>query len=162
MMTSAFASIRKMTSIIISGIIFKIMQSHINKRPSIVVNPYPERDRDLRTVRPCLNSYDVAVKEGRRTIMFSSSIIRSIRVREFNDDYTGGIARCRRFPGANTKRLQRYVIPTLSQELPEVVVIRVGGNDLPTKKNNHTSVEDTAKTIVETVSSVNIIASKIF
>ena len=120
------------------------------KRPHVVVNPYPDRDRELRTLRPGINSYQDAVKEGKRTVIFSSSMTRSIRVREFNKYYTEGTARFRRFHGATAKRLEHYVLPTLMEESPEIVVIHIGGNDLPTSKNNPTPIEDVANRVIDT------------
>ena len=73
-----------------------------------------------------------------------------IRVREFNEHLHVGTARFRRFSGATAKRLQHYVLPTLIEETPDVAIIHVGGNDLPTKKSNPSSIVDIAKSIIDT------------
>ena len=72
-----------------------------------------------------------------------------IRVREFNKYFNAGTARFRRFPGATAKSILHYVLPTLLEESPEIAVIHLGGNDLPTTKSNSTPVENIAKTIIE-------------
>ena len=82
-------------------------------------------------------------------MVFSSSMTNGIRVREFNKYYNHGTARFRRFPGTTAKRLLHYVPHTLIEETLEVVVIHVGGNDLPTKRSNPSSIETISKTIIE-------------
>ena len=61
-------------------------------------------------------------------------------MREFNQWLGSGTASIVSFPGATTKRLVHYSLPTLKEENPEVVIIHVGCNNLTTKKGEVLSV----------------------
>ena len=119
-------------------------------RPHIVTQKYPENNFVRKPIRPGVNQYNQAVKDGKTTIVFSTSMTKGIKVREFNGDYKTGTARFRRFPGAKVKQMQHYVLPTLLEDMPEVVLLQCGANDLPTTKINPTPVEIIAKEIIET------------
>ena len=49
--------------------------------------------------------------------MFSDSISKGIRIREFNRYITNATARMKCFPGATLKELAHYVVPILQEEL---------------------------------------------
>lgn len=125
-------------------------QSNKRTRPHIVIQDYPENNFIKKPIRPGNNMYNQAVKDGKTTVVFSTSITKGIKVRDFNKQYSIGTARFRRFPGAKTKQIKHYVVPTLVDESPQVVLLQCGGNDLPTTKMNPTPVEDIAKEIIET------------
>ena len=74
---------------------------------------------------------------------------KGIRVREFNNHFINGTARFRRFPGSKSKQMLHYITPTLVDDTPEHVILHVGTNDLPTRKENPTKVEEIAQTIVD-------------
>ena len=101
-------------------------------------------------VKPGNNQYNEAVKDGKTTVIFSTSITKGITVRDFNNEYKIGTARFRRFPGAKTKQIKHYILPTLVDECPQVVLLQCGGNDLPTTKANPKPVEDIANEIMDT------------
>ena len=61
-------------------------------------------------------------------------------MREFNQWLGSGTASIVSFPGATTKRLLHYSLPTLKEENPEVVVIHVGCNNLSSKKGEVLSI----------------------
>ena len=119
-------------------------------RPHIITQAYPENNFVKKTIRPGVNDYNEAAKYGKTTVIFSTSITKGINVREFNKQYLSGTARFRRFHGAKSKYMRHYVIPTLVDEAPKVVLIQCGGNDLQTSKNNPTPVEEIADHIIET------------
>ena len=56
-------------------------------------------------------------KKGKPIVMFSDSISKGIRIREFNRYITNATARMKCFPGATSKELAHYVVPTLQEEL---------------------------------------------
>ena len=119
-------------------------------RPDNVVNKHPEKSTTL-PVRPGhKDSYSEAVTDGKCVMVFSTSMTKGIQVREFNKRLNNGIARFRRFHGGRVRHLHNYVDTHLEDENPEVVVIQEGGNDLPTKKNNPSSVKDIATQIIKT------------
>ena len=119
-------------------------------RPHIITQVYPENNFIKIPIRPGVNDYNEAAKYGKTTVIFSTSITKGINVREFNKRYLSGTARFRRFHGARSKYMRHYVIPTLVDEAPKVVLIQCGGNDLQTSKSNPTPVEEIANHIIET------------
>ena len=48
--------------------------------------------------------------------MFSDSILKGITIPEFNRYITNATATLKRFPGATSKELTHYVVPTLQEE----------------------------------------------
>ena len=121
-----------------------------SKRPHIVTQDYPENNFIKQRIRPGDNDYNEAVKYGKTTVVFSTSITKGINVRQFNDRYKMGTARFRRFHGAKSKYMKHYVLPTLVDEKPQVVLLQCGGNDLPTSRKNPTPVVDIANHIIDT------------
>ena len=68
-------------------------------------------------------------KDTRKIIMFTDSIPRGIWMRKFNQS-TDGVARLKSFPGATSKELAHYVLPTLKEGSFNTVLIHVGINDI--------------------------------
>ena len=66
----------------------------------------------------------------------------------FNENYLMGIAKIQRFHEAKARHIKHYVLPTLVQEQPKVVLLQFGENDLPTKKADPTPVEKIANEII--------------
>ena len=62
--------------------------------------------------------------------MFSDSIPKGIRIREFNRYITNATVRLKSFPGATSKELAHYVVPTLQEELFNSALIHIGINDI--------------------------------
>ena len=62
--------------------------------------------------------------------MFSDSILKEIRIREFNRYITNATARLKSFPGATSKELAHYVVPTLQEESFNSALIHIGINDV--------------------------------
>ena len=52
------------------------------------------------------------------------------------------------FSGSNSKRLEHFIIPTLHEDRPDVVVIHIGSNDV-TFNNKNINIEDIAKRIID-------------
>ena len=78
-------------------------------RPELVVSKYPERGT-TKPVRPGnKNSYSEAVTEGKCVMVFSTSMTKGIRVREFNKRLKNGTARFRRFHGGRVMHMFNYV-----------------------------------------------------
>ena len=98
-------------------------------RPHVITQDYPENNHICKPVRPGDSMYSESVKDGKVTVVFSTSTTKGIKVRDFNNCYKMGIARFRRFHGAKAKYMKHYVIPTLVDEKPKVVMIQCGGND---------------------------------
>ena len=123
----------------------------INKtRPQVVINEFPERDIIRQPTRPGISSYTDAVRDGKRTVIFSSSMTKGIRVKRFSSCLDNGIAHFWRFHGAKAKHVKQHVSIHLDEEHPDRVIILAGGNDLPTKRDNPTPVETIAQEIIDT------------
>ena len=119
-------------------------------RPHVITQDYPENNCLRLPIKPGINQYNQAVKNGKTTVIFSTSMTKGINVRNFNKDYKIGTARFRRFHSAKAKHVKHYVLPTLIEESPEVVLLQCGGNDLQTSKLNPTPIDDIAKHIIDT------------
>ena len=54
------------------------------------------------------------------------------------------------FQGATAKRLHHYILPTLEEENPDIVILHVGYNDLAPKDNDleNINVESVANEII--------------
>ena len=100
-------------------------------------------------IRPGVNAYNEATKYGKTTVVFSTSITKGINVREFNSKYKQGTARFRRFHSAKARHMKHYIVPTLVEESPQIVLIQCGGNDLQTVKANPTPVDTIANDIID-------------
>ena len=71
----------------------------------------------------------------KKMIVFGDSIIRGIRVRDFNQQAKNGYAKFKYFPGCNSKEMVHYIEPTSETSFYDSVIFHVGVNDPP--NNNH-------------------------
>ena len=108
-----------------------------NRRPRVVINQHPEKQTVFarpRTV-PGDRSYSDAARieanKSNNTNMkiFSDSIPRGIRIRDFNRFIKSGNARLYGFPGASSKQLSHYMDVNLDNTT-DTVIIHVGINDI--------------------------------
>ena len=90
-----------------------------------------EEHTTIRKIVPGTRSYGKTVKEGERTVVFSTSITKDIEQQRFNDAYDRGTAEFERFPGKKAKHLKNYIRTHLDEDRPSCVIIQGGGNDLP-------------------------------
>ena len=88
-----------------------------------MVNKYPERDMDVIRIRPGATNYNQAVKDGKKTVVFSTSITEGINVKHFNVNYRKGTAKFVHFHAATASLIKHYVTPTLKTDQPETVII---------------------------------------
>ena len=90
------------------------------RKPDFITTKHPENQHDFKTHYPANSTNNIKI--------LCDSIPKRINIREFN--------RCTRIakvgrthikssPGANTRRLKHYSIPTLEEENPESVIIHV-------------------------------------
>ena len=103
----------------------------INKRPENQQNfqrvkHHAINDRNIRHEESRLGNK----KKSKRVIMFSDSISKGIRIGEFNRYITNATARLKSFPGATSKELTHYVVPTLQEESFNSALIHIGINDI--------------------------------
>ena len=88
-----------------------------------MINNHPENQHNFRNI-----SRDVAAnhREEKNIVIISDSIPRGLKMRKFNSYLKGGMA----------KRLHHYILPTLEEENPDIVILHVGYNDLSPKDND--------------------------
>ena len=97
------------------------------KRPTVVCNNHPENQDVIN------KSYNNEKSTGKNIKIISDSIPRGLRMYEFNHYVTSGKAHLKAFLGATAKRLHDYILPTLYEDNPDVVILHVGYNDLSPK-----------------------------
>ena len=82
--------------------------------------------------------------------LLSDSIPKGIRMREFNYFIKNGTAQMKCFPGATSKDLNYYVIPTLENNSYDQVLIHVGINDLlNSDKPDHQSLLQNIMSVIQ-------------
>ena len=86
----------------------------------------------------------------KKTIIFTDSIPKGIRMREFNYFIKNSTAQMKCFPGATSKDLNYYVIPTLQNNSYDQVLIHVGINDLlNSDKPDHQSLSQNIMSVIQ-------------
>ena len=100
------------------------------------------------------------VKEGEKTLVFSTSMTKGINFKNFNDRYNGGTAWFRRYHGGKARHIKHYVSTHLHEERPDNVIIHVGGNDLPTKKYAPVPVAEIADHIIQMAQTCDMYGAK--
>ena len=101
--------------------------SYKSRRPSVVVNNYPENQHSYG--RKFSASESKFSKRKKQIVIFSDSIPRDIRLREFNYWLHKGYAQLKSFPGGTSKELLYYVEPTLKNKKFDDALLHVGVND---------------------------------
>ena len=105
-------------------------------------------------------------REKNNILILSDSVPKGIRMREFNNCLTGGNAHLKSFPGATAKRLNRYPLPTLTEDQPDTVIVHVGGNDLSLKSFENQDSINTGKVCQDVIdigkTCINHGVSKVF
>ena len=100
-------------------------------------------------VKPGKNSYSEAVTKGTSTLIFGTSMIRSIDYQEFNQHYEKGTAKFQKFNGHKMKHIKKYVTTHLDEERPDCVILQGGGNDLSSDYRNADSLTKIANDIID-------------
>ena len=100
-------------------------------------------------VRNTSQHHDISHKQPHKTIVFSTSMTKTIRVNEFNRFYENGKARFQKFHGGRVRHMKKYVKGHMKEEKPDTIVFHGGGNDLPTSKENPLPVLTIANDIIE-------------
>ena len=117
----------------------KFNQNHqniVHRRTQVVVNQHPDNQTVFNRlpIVPGKSSYKVAADgkkfHERNISIFSDSIPKGIRWKEFNSYVKFGKARFFGFPGGNSKQLSSYIDVNLENSNPDTVIIHVRINDL--------------------------------
>ena len=89
------------------------------------------------------------VTDGKKLIIFSTSITKDIDVRRFQKSYTSGTVRIQKFHGGRTLHFQDYLPTHLYHEKPDTVILQCGGNDLPTPRHKNVPLTKIADQIID-------------
>ena len=93
-------------------------------------------------------SYSNMVKQKpKNVVIFTDSMLKSLRMKEFNKNLNGGIAHLKPFPGSKAKQMDHHVIPILEEHQYDAAVIHVGINDL-LKSRTNINVSEIAEDII--------------
>ena len=136
----------------------RLTEPHIQGSKTEVVKDSSENVDFIRAnTVPGNKSYaDVAmsskIKNGitKKVIVFRDSIIRGIRVRDFNQQVKNGYAKFKCFPGCNSKEILHYTEPTLETGFYDSAILHVGVNDLLNNKSP-SSTDDLVSNLVKIV-----------
>ena len=126
-------------------------EGDMNTMPTVTTrNPTKSGKSKIKPVRPGNKSYAQSLNgEGKKTLVFTTSISKNIQKNEFNRHNKNGDAYFRRFPGAKARHMKNYISTHLEEERPDTIIIHAGGNDLPTSRENPLPVLDIANDLIE-------------
>ena len=128
-----------------------LTQNTGSKRPSVVINKYPERQIEF--LRPPivpgteLFSEAFLLSKGQRDILiFTDSIPKGIHIRELNSFIKNSKTEMLSFPGATSKEVLHYLDVHLTNSSADDVFVHVGVDDL-SKDNSKSKIEILVKNL---------------
>ena len=108
----------------------KVTQKHGKRRPSVAITEnYITSQQHVKTV-PGNRRYASATRYGKKICIIGDSHIKRIKKNVFNGSISNAKAYINCFSGANSKRLEHYILPTLVEDKPDIVIIHIGSNDV--------------------------------
>ena len=124
--------------------------SHLSQLPKhnkqteayITNNQYEEPlvQRKARIV-PGRRTYSEATKFGKKICVIRDSYLNRIKRNIFQKSVNGGKAYFNVFRGPISKRLNHYILPTLHEDHPDVVLLRIGSNDIHNQTKDRINTE---------------------
>ena len=97
---------------------------------------------------PGNRSYSSTTKYGKKICVVGGGHIRQIKRNLFNNSLCEGKAHLNGFSGANIKRLDHFITPTLAEDRPDIVIIHIGSNDITDSTVDKIDVKDIMKRII--------------
>ena len=89
-------------------------------------------------------------KQNRKTLIFGSSLAKSINRQLFNDQLEMGSADIHPFPGKTAKKIvEEEMLSHLERECPHTVVFVAGGNDIPRRRATTKELKDIAGHLIQ-------------
>ena len=85
---------------------------------------------------------------NRKTIVFGSSITRSINKKSMNDQLLNGSIDVHTFSGKTARYITKYMLPHLEEDCPHTVVLVAGGNDIPRKPSPPQQLKEIANHLI--------------
>ena len=121
------------------------------KRPQVAITEkYINTQREPpRKVLPGNRSYASTTKYGKKICVVGDSHISRIKKNLFNNSVRNGKAYLSSFRGANIKRLNHFITPTLAEDRPDIVIIHVGCNDIIHENIDQINAADVSKRLIE-------------
>ena len=107
-----------------------------------------EQQRPLRVV-PGHRRYSSMARYGKKVCLIGDSHVKRIKKNDLNEHLKSGKTYVNCFSGATTERLDYYIVPTLKEDKPDVVVIQVGCNDVTHDTLHDINVHQIANKIVD-------------
>ena len=96
--------------------------------------------------------YSSTTKFGKKICVVGDSHIRRIERNVFNNSLYEGKAHLNGFSGANIKRLDHFITPTLVENRPDIVIIHIGSNDITHNTVDRRDVKDIVNRIINIAS----------
>ena len=122
-----------------------------SKRPSVVINKYPQRQTDF--LRPpvipgtkLFSEASLPSKGQRNILIFTDNTPKGIRIRELNSLFKKGKTKMVSFPGATSKEILHYLDVHLTNSSADAVILHVGVNDL-LEDNSQLKIENLGKNL---------------
>ena len=122
-----------------------------NKRPSVVINKYPESQTNF-TQPPAVpgtklfSEASLPSKDQRDILIFTDSIHKGIRIRDLKTFIKNGKTKMVSFPGATSKEILHYLDIHLTSSSADANILHVGVNDL-LEDNSKSKIENLEKNI---------------
>ena len=101
---------------------------------------------------PGNRSYSSTTKFGKKICVVGDSHIRRIERNAFNNSLYEGKAHLNGFSGANIKRLDHFITPTLVENRPDIVIIHIGSNDITHNTVDRRDVKDIVNRVINIAS----------
>ena len=120
---------------------------HPNSNSNAIGNKENLFQQTRNTFEKMRTSYSNIVKEKPKNVIFTDSMLKTLRMKEFNIYLNGGIAHLKPFPGSKAEKMDHHVIPILEEHQYDAAVIHVGINDL-LKSRTNINVSEITKDII--------------
>ena len=108
-----------------------------NDRPNPIIGHISENDNSSwqQRIVPGNSKYSDTVRNGKKTFIVGTSMVKSIRMREVNSQSQNLFGKLRLFPGATLKHLRYCIVPSLIDETPNRIILHGGCNDVNNKNS---------------------------
>ena len=109
-----------------------------NHQPNLIINHFSENDYPFWQQRrlPENSKYSDTVRNGKKTFIVCTSMVKAIRIKEVNSQLRNSYAKLRSFPGATLKHLRYYIVSSLNDETPGRIILHGVCNDVNNKNSN--------------------------
>ena len=104
--------------------------------------------RKNQRVVPGNETYASATKHGKKIEVIGDGHLKRIKRNLFKNSFDNAKSFIKSFGGAKTEHMKRYVIRSLKEQKPDIIVIHAGGNDINYKNNGNVNVNELADNII--------------